>query len=114
MSRYLLIPVNKQGCNDVNGKLLPMEKFNEQAKEVDVFSGLLVPPPKGVGLDVCGSLMMRLAKTPVGRSKDGYVTDGGKETDVKYDDALRDISNGIFLDKYERFYCILREHGITF
>lgn len=109
MSRYVMISRRDQNEEDVC-KLLPMDKFNDRVKKVDVPTGLLVNIPK----DMSVGLLTRLAKTPIGRSKNGHVTLSGKETELKFDDVMRDIYYRRFSDEFEEFYCILRKYGITF
>ena len=125
MSRYILIPNNgfhhnKQ--NSFNGfdsySLVPAEGFNEQSKSIQIPSGL--NPYDNIYTRVKNKnklkrLLLKLSKTEIGRNKDGFVTDGHNVLhDIRFDNAVLDICNGVFLDYYENFYCLLRRFGITF
>lgn len=109
MARYLVT----QSKKDIV-VLLPMDKFNSQKRTIEVSEDLFLAPPKAISSNAGLKLMMRLSKTSIGRSKDGFVTDGCKTTGINYDDAIASICNKEFSEIFEDFYCILRKHGITF
>lgn len=90
-----------------------MDKFNGQKKVIELSDDLMVEPPESLSTSAAMRLMMRLSKTSVGRSKDGFVTDGTKVIGIKYDDAIASFCNGNFSEHFEEFYCILRKNGIT-
>ena len=114
MSRYLLLPKVIRVSEDDQLVLVPMEKFTEQIRTVDVPKGLLVPLPPEMNSDMGRALLIKLSKSGLGRSKDGFLIVGNKVMNFKYDDAIINICRGDFSDVYEEFYCILRSLGITF
>ena len=126
MSRYLLIPTNvfqlDKQQSSLNGfesySLTPAEGFNEQSKNIKIPTGL--NPYNDVYTRVKNKnkfkrLLLKIAKTDIGRNKDGFVTDGHNVLrGISFDNAVLDSCNGRFSDYYESFYCLLRRFGITF
>lgn len=114
MSRYLLIPKVDRNSDEDQLALLPMEKFTDQIRTIEVSKGILVPLPVQMNSDMARALLIKLSKSGLGRSKDGFLIAGSKVTNIKFDNAIKDICRGNFSELYEEFYCILRRHGITF
>ena len=126
MSRYLLVPTDAfrhdKHHSTLNGfdsnSLVPVEGFNAQSKNVIIPSGLNSYNDvytKVKNKNKFKRLLLKIAKTDIGRNKDGYVTDGHNVLHgISYDNAVLDSCNGIFSDYYETFYCLLRRYGITF
>jgi hypothetical protein len=115
MSRYLLIPTARNTQTEVDKlALMPMERITDQMKTVEIPHGISVPLPPDLDSDAARTLLIKLAKTGLHRSKDGLLIDGSKTLQIKFDDAIVDFCRGNFSDFYEDFYCILRKHGITF
>lgn len=111
MSRYLMIP----STSDLDKlSLLPMDGITDQMKTIELPHGLTVPLPPDLDTVAVRTLLIKLSKTKLHRSKDGFLIDGTKTLNIKFDDAIRDACNGNFSHFYEEFYCILRKHGITF
>ena len=113
MSRYLLVPEVK-GEEEDKVVLIPMEGITEPNKLVILPARLAISPPPVMNSTFGRTLLIRLAKTNIGRSKDGLVTVGKRIMKINFDEAVADICKGRFSEKYEDFYTILRQQGITF
>ena len=114
MSRYIIVP--KQEDQNIF-KLIPTEGLTDQIKEIELPEGIIpnINDRKQIksGKDLT-DLMLKFSKSNVGRSKDGFITVENKVLEIKFDDFVVDCCNGIFREKYENVYCLLRNHGITF
>ena len=113
MSRYLLVPEVK-GEEEDKVVLIPMEGITEQIKTTLIPEGLVVSPPSTMNSMTGRTLLIRLAKTTIARSKDGFVTVGKRMLNINFDEVVSDICRGKFSEQFEEFYTILRQQGITF
>lgn len=112
MSRYILFPDGKSKYF-----LIPVEGFNQSVKEISLPHNLGVHNKlisKAKNIRAFKNLLIKLSKTRIQRTKDGIIRDNNKSVNVDYDKALLDSCNNRFSLKLEEFYCLLREHGITF
>ena len=117
MSRYILVPSNTYVSGQASYLLLPTEGFSEPVKEVKLPSNLnphswMYAKAKDVGK--LKKLLFKLSKTTIERTKDGFANDNNEILNVNYDNAIVSSCNGVFLNSFERFYCLLRKNGITF
>jgi len=124
MSRYLLVPSEVwNGSETFSNKhdsyfLVPTDGFHGESKEIELPKGL--NPNKELYKNVKNKkklkkLLLRLSRTDVGRTKDGFVADKNNVLhNVDFNDAIINSCNGKFLESYEGFYCLLRKFGITF
>ena len=124
MSRYLLVPSEtSNGSEHFSDKqdsyfLIPTEGFHGAPKELKLPKGL--DPNKELYKNVKNKkklkkLLLRLSRTDIGQTKDGFVTDKNNVLhDINFIDAIINSCNGNFLKSHEEFYCLLRKFGITF
>lgn len=116
MSRYIIIPNGGDSETD-SYILLPTEGFDKKVKEVRAPRGLNSHQwmfYKTKNSKKLRNLLFKLAKSPIIRTRDGYVSDGREKLLINYDSAVLNSSNGVFTNSLERFYCMLRKNGITF
>ena len=98
--------------------MIPTEGFYSEPRELQLPSGL--NPYAEFYKNIKNKnkfikLLLQLAKTDIGRNLDGVVTDKQNILHgISFNDAILNSCNGIFLDSYEEFYCLLRRFGITF
>ncbi len=124
MTRYLLVPSEMwSGSENFSGKqdsyfLVPTEGFHGGVKEIKLPNGL--NSNKELYKNVKNKkkikkLLLRLSRTEIGRTKDGFVADKDNVLhNVDFNDAIINSCNGKFLESHEGFYCLLRKFGITF
>ena len=113
MSRYILFP----GSNS-RYFLIPVEGFNQSVQEItlpinlDVHNKLF---SEANDIKAFKNLLVKISKTRIQRTKDGKIYDNNNNNiNVDYDRAILDSCNDNFSNDFEEFYCILRQHGITF
>ena len=117
MSRYILLPSKADAPGKQSYFLLPVEGFNQQVKNITLPVNLnphnrLYAKVKDVGK--LKRLLFKLSKTDIQRTKDGFVNDNDETVNVDYDHGIVSSCNGRFSSAFEKFYCLLRKHGITF
>ena len=124
MSRYLLVPSGAwNGSENFSSKqdsyfLVPTQGFHGEPKEVKLPKGL--NSNEEVYKNVKNKkklkrLLLRLSRTDIGRTKDGFVADKNDVLhDINFTDAIINSCNGNFFESYEEFYCLLRKFGIIF
>ena len=114
MSRYIIVP--KQEEQNIF-QLVPTEGLTDQIKEIELPEGIMpnIIDSKQIKSERdLSDLMLKLSKSNIGRSKDGFITIENKVLGIKFDDFVVDCCNGEFRESYENVYCLLRNHRITF
>jgi hypothetical protein len=104
MSRYILVPVDDGDCISLSipQGLVCNEMFEDLKNKV-------------MNKKKLKTLIQELASNLISESEDGCITRKDKKiSNVKLRDALIDTCNSEFFEKYESFYKILRDLGITF
>ncbi len=124
MSRYLLVPSEtSNGSEHFSDKqdsyfLIPTEGFHGAPKVLKLPKGLNSNKDiyrKVKNKKKLRKLLLRLSKTDIGRTKDGFVTDKNNVLhNINFTDAIINSCNGKFFESHEEFYCLLRKFGITF
>ena len=104
MSRYILVPVDDGDC--ISLKIPQGLVCNEMFEDLK---------HKVINKKKLKMLIQELAANLISESEEGYMTRKDEQiSDVKLRDALIDTCNSEFFEKYESFYKILRQLGITF
>ena len=124
MSRYLLVPSEtwnrSERFSDKQDSyiLMPTDGFHGRPKELKLPKGLNSNKDiykKVKSKTKLKKLLLRLSRTDIGRTKDGFVADKNNVLhNIDFTDAIINSCNGNFLKSHEEFYCLLREFGITF
>ena len=98
--------------------LVPTDGFHDEPKEIKLPKGL--NPNKELYKNVKNTkklkkLLLRLSRTEIGRTKDGFVADKNNVLhNIDFNHAIINTCNGKFSESHEEFYCLLRKFGITF
>jgi len=104
MSRYILVPID-------NGDAISLS-IPEGLVCNEMYEDLR---HKVMNKKKLKKLIQELASNLISESEEGYITSNDKKiSDVKLREALIDTCNSEFYEKYESFYKILRNLGITF
>ena len=124
MSRYLLVPSETWNRSArFSGKqdsymLMPTDGFHGGPKELKLPKGLNSNKDiykKVKNKKKLKKLLLRLSRTDIGRTKDGFVADKSNVLhNINFTDAIINSCNGNFFKSHEEFYCLLRKFGITF
>ncbi len=112
MSRYILFPQNEPSIF----AFIPADGFCNQIKTIRLPDGIAYVNifSKVHNRNQLRKLLYKILKTDIQRTKDGLVADKYSTINTEYDEALVKSCNGIFLNNYEKFYCLLRRNGVTF
>lgn len=100
--------------------LLPAEGMNSTAKEIEIPQGLVHDSNAELfkrvrDTDLLKDILLKLAKAEISSDQNGMVKHrSGTLESTSFRDAVVDSCNGLFKGCYEQFYCLLRNHGITF
>lgn len=119
MTRYILEPfVVEEGFESDSFILTPTEGFQKQSREIQLPKGLMSFKKlcaQVIQKNRMRKLFLQLNKSDIHRNKDGHVCCRNITLDnVDFVSAIMDSCNGVFKEKYEDFYCLLRRCGITF
>ncbi len=112
MSRYVLFPGSEPGLY----ALVPADAIGNQIKEIKLPDGIVYMNTftKVRNRTKLAKLLYKILKTEIQRTKDGLVADKYNTLNIRYDDAIVNSCNGLFVNSFEKFYCLLRKNGITF
>ena len=118
MSRYILVPIAISKGEEESFPLMPVEGFNKQLRQIHIPKDLVLHKDmysKAGRKKRLHKLFQQLSKADIGCNEMGEVYyKNGVLNGINFNDAVIKSCNGVFIDDYEDFYCLLRENGITF
>ena len=109
MTRHLLLP-------ESNGlfTLQPDEGTESKSIKLPIGLNVVAEIEKLKDFAKYKDIISKISKTEIFCDENGFVNFRDVKLPVKYNKALVDSCNGIFLDEYEDFYILLRKYGISF
>ena len=114
MSRYILTPGQCQTDDPTKEPFfLVPEGIGEKPRYIEIPKGLV--PRLSTRKSNVTNMLLKLSKTDVSRSKDGFLKIRNRVlNNVNYDKFILDCCSGKFSSCYENIYCELRKNGVTF
>ena len=114
MSRYILTPGQCQLDDPTKESFfLVPEGIGEKPRYIELPKGLV--PQLSPWNRSIANMLLKLSKTNVTRSKDGFLKIRNRVlNNVNYDKFISDCCRGEFSSRYENIYCELRKNGVTF
>ncbi len=112
MSRYVLF----HGSGPGSFALVPADAIGNQIKELKLPDGIVYMNTftKVRHRTKLAKLLYKILKTEIQRTKDGLVADKYNTLNIRYDDAIVNSCNGLFVNSFEKFYCLLRKMVLHF
>ena len=111
MSRYILLPGATKNLfvlvstEDLNQTLTV--ELKEELYDMDIFNNVK-------NRNTANNLLYRICKSNISKTMDGFVKDGNNKCDLRFDEAVINCCNNIFMECFEEFYRILQKYGIEF
>ena len=113
----MLFPGDNLNTDKQSYFLVAADGFNNSIKKISLPANLYAHEwifSKANDTDKLKKLLLKLSKTEIQRTKDGLVIDDNDNIAINYNDAVVTSCNNNFSSEFEKFYCMLRKHGITF
>ena len=115
MSRFILFPNEN---NKDHFSLIAIDD-SEKSPKIDIeFPATLFENTKTFGKIKDKSrleeILLKIMKTNIRKHKSGFIEENGTIISINYDEAIISICNKTFLSRFEKFYVLLRKHGVVF